>query len=129
MNAKNCIRTLLLLPLLVLVSGWTLIWNAPIGVPALNYYAPGTNFAYRVYGTPVPGTPTNGFSLLATWTNWTVLTNGGLVLFQQTLSTPTNQPFFFVLTATNAWGESPFSNMALTGPFIQPVGILGLQQP
>ncbi len=69
-----------------------------------------TNLTFVLRATNNPGVPL---------TNWPVITNiSGTNLTWKLLVIPGQQ--FYVITASNIWGESDFSNVALTQPVATP---------
>jgi hypothetical protein len=75
----------------------TLVWNYPEAELS-------TNLVFKLYSSPNPATPLASWALLVTVPG----TNTQATVPMQ----PTNM--FFVLTASNYWGESDFSNVAST---------------
>lgn len=99
---------------------WAFWWQAPTNQPSLSYYVPGTNQAYKLYGTPTLGTPMANWPLLAVWTNWSVSGDGKW--FSNTFTLQAT-PYFFLLNPTNVWGETNFAAWAQTGPMLFPPSI------
>lgn len=95
----------LLLSLATLAFAWADPTNATVNL-AWDY-APedlSTNLTFKIYGSPTNSTPS---------TNWMVLTNVvGTNLTASVQIVPGR--YFFSATASNAWGESLFSNVAET---------------
>lgn len=86
-------------------------------VPALNQFQPGTNSLYKLYSTSQVGLALTNWPLVATFTNWTLGTNLGQVWFTNSWSAPA-QDTFFVVTASNLFGETPLalSPLVHSGP-------------
>ena len=112
----------------VLVT-YVLSWQDP-SVPPLDHFAPNTNSLYKLYSTATIGTPATNWPLVATFTNWTMGTNGKSVWFTNTWSGPPQDTFFY-LTASNFFGEQPsfFAPLVHSGPLgLNPTNTtLGLQ--
>lgn len=88
---------------------WYLLISQPSTMPVLPSYVPGTNQAYRVYATSTLGTPQDQWPLVATWTNWVVVTNNGSIFLSNNITLPYSPQYFFTVNPTNVWGEPPFS--------------------
>jgi len=87
-------------------------------VPVLSYYAPGTNTAIKLLGTSTLGTPLENWPTLATWTNWTLITNGATIQMSNTVTVSFAQ-WFFYLNPTNVFGDAPLGLYGIqlqTGP-------------
>lgn len=83
----------------VLRTNVMLVWNYPADQLS-------TNLTFKVYQSP---------DLAAPMTNWAVLTNvAGTNTSVVVALNP--QVMFFAVTASNLWGESPFSEAAGTPP-------------
>ena len=99
---------------------WGLLWDQPTNMPVLSFYAPGTNQAYKVYGTTTLGTPMANWPLLTTWTNWTMVSSGTALQLSNNITLPFAPQYFFYINPTNVWGEPPFSlgywSWAMSGP-------------
>jgi hypothetical protein len=99
---------------------WALVWDQPTNMPVLASYSPGTNQAYKVYGTSTLGTPQANWPLLTVFTNWFLVTNGPSISLSNNVTLPFATQFFFTINPTNVWGEPPFSlgywAMAQSGP-------------
>lgn len=104
---------------------WNFFWMAPTNQPILSSYVPGTNQAYKLYGTATLGLAMTNWPLLAVWTNWTVSGDGKWFSNQFTVA---SQPYFFLLNPTNTWGETNFAAWVQTGPMLYPQSI-GLSAP
>ena len=72
-----------------------------------------TSYVYRIYGTTNLAAPTNTWPLVTVATNPVAVSNGTLLAFPIAL---TPAAYFFEMTASNLWGESPFSQPAATPP-------------
>jgi hypothetical protein len=96
--------------ILLLVTASALAWTPPDGRLTLEWDYPeqerSTNLTFYVYST------TNVF---APMTNWAVLTNVVGTNLSVRLQIDPGQRFF-VMTASNFWGESDFSEVASTPP-------------
>lgn len=99
---------------------WLIWWQCPTNMPPLSFYVPGTNQAYKIYGTSTLGTPMAQWPLLAVWTNWQVSADGKW--FTNTVTVPTAQ-YFFHMEPTNTWGEASFGAWGQTGPMLSPPSI------
>lgn len=86
---------------------WALLWDQPTNMPVLASYSPGTNQAYKVYGTSTIGTPMAQWPLLTTFTNWALITNGTTITLSNNVTLPFATQYFFLLNPTNIWGEAP----------------------
>jgi hypothetical protein len=82
----------------VLRTNITLAW-----IPANT---PSTNFIYKIYSST---------NILQPPTNWSVYATASGSVSNITLPIDANQRWF-VMTASNWWGESSFSNVASTPP-------------
>jgi hypothetical protein len=104
---------------------WAILWDQPTNMPILSAYVPGTNQAYKVYGTTTLGTPQANWPLLTTFTNWALVTNGASIQLSNNVTLPFAQQYFFFVNPTNVWGEPPFSlgfgAVAQSGPVWCPV--------
>ncbi len=96
-------------------TNWAFSWPASTNMPILSTYAPGTNQAFNLYGTTNLASLITGWPRQAYWTNWDLVTNGGVIWFSNSVTVPPGV-WYFALTATNLQGESFFSPVALTGP-------------
>lgn len=100
---------------------WGLLWDQPTNMPVLSAYSPGTNQAYKVYGTSTVGTPMAQWPLLTLFTNWALITNvNGSIQLSNNVTLPFAPAYFFTVNPTNVWGEPPFSlnywATAMSGP-------------
>lgn len=80
---------------------------------------------YRIYGTNNPSAPTP-WPLVATITAPSVLPGGTNLAYSITM-TPGAMAFY--MTASNFWGESPFSGVASTPPVPPQLNNLRLTSP
>ena len=97
----SCLAAMLLraLPTPPPAGNVTLSWDYPAAELS-------TNLTFKVYGSS---------DITVPMTSWTVLTN--MVGTNTSVSLKiTPGAFFFVMTSSNRWGESPFSNVASTPP-------------
>ena len=99
---------------------WPLLWDQPTNMPVLSVYVPGTNQAYKIYGTSTLGTPQSQWPLLAMFTSWSLVTNGPSISLSNSVTLPFALSYFFAINPTNVWGEPPFllgySATLVTGP-------------
>ena len=72
-----------------------------------------TNLLYRLYGTTNLSLSMSNWPMISVVTN-PIPTNNGAQLFFSIPIVP--GAWFFTMTASNFWGESPFSNVAPTPP-------------
>ncbi len=93
---------------------WGIWFDTPTNMPVLNWWVPGTNQAYKLYGTSSPGMPVANYPLLATWTNWLLFTNSSGNIYISNNITLTAKQYFFLINPTNTWGELPFSDFGQT---------------
>lgn len=99
---------------------WGIWFDYPTNMPVLSYYAPGTNEAFRIYGTSTLGTPQANWPFITTWTNWALITNGPTISISNNVTLPFAPQYFFMFNPTNTWGEPPFSlnywSWVMSGP-------------
>jgi len=81
------------------------LWNVPTD-PSWT-----TTYAFRIYGTTNLTAASNNWPLVAVVTNPVVVSNGTQLAFPMSLIPA---QYFFEMTASNWWGESPFSQPTLT---------------
>ncbi len=102
---------------------WTIYWTYG-GIGPYTNYIPGSNSAWKVYGTSVLGTPTTGWQQMAMWTNWGTTNVTGTNYFFNTLSVPFVAQWFFTVIPTNNQGEFPLASVLSTAqtdpPLIAP---------
>jgi hypothetical protein len=70
-----------------------------------------TSYVYRIYGTTNLLAPTNTWPLVTLATNPVAVSNGTRLAFPIAL---TPAQYFFTMTSSNLWGESPFGVPVLT---------------
>lgn len=97
----------------------TLIWNTPTDQPWQN-------LTYRLYGTTNLTLPSAQWPLLQVITNPTPSASGTNLAYSISI-----QPgaWYFTMTASNMWGESPFCVPAATPPVPSILNNLQITKP
>ncbi len=93
---------------------WGIWFDTPTNMPVLSWWVPGTNQAYKLYGTSSPGMPVANYPLLAVWTNWLLFTNSAGSIFISNNITLAAKQQFLLVNPTNTWGELPFGDFGQT---------------
>lgn len=115
-------------------DSFTLKWDDPAGEPGTNAWDQVDGFILYYLDTLEPGTDTNAPPKTAAWQVLARLSfqeaiDAGEIYsvdYAYRMSNQVARLRFYVVTATNWWGESAFSNVAFT-PAVPQIGKLGIE--